>query len=49
MPAGYQEQKTARTATISMGFDHRRLTFRHSGRDFRRTDVHGDVVHDIVS
>ncbi len=31
-----------------MGFDHKRLTYRYSGRDFRLTDVHGRVVHDIV-
>ena len=27
-----------------LGFDHERLTFRHAGRDFRLTDVHGSVV-----
>jgi ssRNA-specific RNase YbeY (16S rRNA maturation enzyme) len=32
-----------------MGFDHERLTYRHSGRDFRLTDVHGKVVHEILS
>tara|TARA_Y100001968_G_scaffold104245_1_gene94240 strand:+ start:612 stop:1961 length:1350 start_codon:yes stop_codon:yes gene_type:complete len=32
-----------------MGFDHEQLTFRHAGRDFRLTDVHGHVVHDIIS
>lgn len=32
-----------------LGFDHERLTFRHAGRDFRLTDVHGDVVHEILS
>ena len=31
-----------------MGFDHLKLTFRHSGRDFRLTDVHGETVHDLV-
>ena len=30
-----------------MGFDHERLTYRHSGRDYRLTDVHGHVVHEI--
>jgi hypothetical protein len=29
-----------------MGIDHKRLTFRYSGRDFRLTDVHGRVVDD---
>jgi uncharacterized protein (DUF1501 family) len=32
-----------------LGLDHKRLTYRHSGRDFRLTDVHGRVVHEIVS
>ena len=30
-----------------MGIDHTRLTYRYSGRDFRLTDVHGRVIHDI--
>jgi hypothetical protein len=32
-----------------MGLDHTRLTYRHSGRDFRLTDVHGEVVKDILA
>ncbi len=32
-----------------MGFDHERLTFRHAGRDFRLTDVHGTVLHDLIA
>lgn len=32
-----------------MGFDHQRLTYRHAGRDFRLTDVHGHVVHDLLA
>ena len=32
-----------------LGLDHQRLTYRHAGRDFRLTDVHGTVVHDIIS
>ncbi len=31
-----------------MGLDHKKLTFRHSGRNYRLTDVHGNVVHDIL-
>jgi len=31
-----------------LGFDHERLTFRHAGRDFRLTDVHGKVVKEIL-
>jgi hypothetical protein len=32
-----------------LGFDHERLTFRHAGRDFRLTDVHGHVVRDLIA
>ena len=32
-----------------LGFDHKRLTYRYAGRDFRLTDVHGNVVHDVVA
>ncbi len=32
-----------------LGFDHQRLTYRYAGRDFRLTDVHGNVVHDVVA
>ena len=32
-----------------LGFDHERLTFLHAGREFRLTDVHGHVVHEILS
>ena len=31
-----------------MGLDHENLTYRYAGRDFRLTDVHGNVVKDIV-
>jgi len=31
-----------------MGLDHTRLTYRHAGRDFRLTDVHGRVVDGIL-
>jgi hypothetical protein len=32
-----------------LGFDHERLTFRHAGRDFRLTDVHGHVVRQLLA
>jgi len=32
-----------------MGFDHERLTYRHSGRDYRLTDVSGQVVSGLLS
>jgi uncharacterized protein (DUF1501 family) len=37
-------------ATIlhQMGIDHTKLTFRFQGRDYRLTDVHGEVVKDIL-
>jgi uncharacterized protein (DUF1501 family) len=38
-------------ATIlhQLGFDHTRLTYRFQGRDFRLTDVHGQVVRGIIA
>jgi hypothetical protein len=32
-----------------LGIDHTKLTYRHAGRDFRLTDVHGNVVHNILT
>jgi Protein of unknown function (DUF1501) len=32
-----------------LGFDHEKFTYRYAGRDFRLTDVHGHVVHDVVA
>ncbi len=32
-----------------LGFDHEKLTYRHAGRDFRLTDVSGNVIHRIVA
>ena len=32
-----------------MGLDHTKLTFRHAGRDFRLTDVHGEVVRGLLA
>jgi hypothetical protein len=31
-----------------LGLDHTKLTYRYAGRDFRLTDVHGNVVYDII-
>ena len=32
-----------------LGIDHERFVFKHQGRRYRLTDVHGHVVHDILS
>jgi len=32
-----------------LGLDHERLTFRHGGRDYRLTDVHGKLVKDLIT
>ena len=32
-----------------LGFDHEKLTYRHSGRDFRLTDVSGEVIREILA
>ena len=37
------------TILFLMGFDHTRLTYRFQGRDYRLTDVHGRVVHELLA
>lgn len=32
-----------------LGLDHKQLTYRYSGRDFRLTDVHGRVISDLIA
>lgn len=32
-----------------MGLDHKQLTYRYAGRDFRLTDVHGRVIDDVIA
>jgi hypothetical protein len=32
-----------------LGFDHKQLTYRYAGRDYRLTDVHGDVKTDWLA
>ena len=37
------------TILYLMGIDHHKLTYRYSGRDFRLTDVAGNVLHDLIA
>jgi hypothetical protein len=37
------------TLLHALGLDHERLTYRHAGRDFRLTDVYGNVVHGLLA
>ena len=37
------------TVLHQLGIDHEKLTYRYGGRDFRLTDVHGNVMHDILA
>ena len=37
------------TVLHCLGFDHKRLTYRHQGRDFRLTDVEGQVMHKLLA
>ncbi|MBM3877772.1 MAG: DUF1501 domain-containing protein, partial [Verrucomicrobia bacterium] len=32
-----------------LGVDHEKLTFRHAGRDYRLTDVHGNVAREVLA
>lgn len=37
------------TILALLGFDHEKLTYRYNGRDFRLTDVYGNVVKDLIA
>jgi hypothetical protein len=37
------------TLLSMLGFEHEKFTFRHAGRDFRLTDVHGKVISDLIA
>jgi hypothetical protein len=37
------------TILYLMGIDHTKLTYRYSGRDFRLTDVAGNVLHEVIA
>ncbi len=37
------------TMLALLGLEHEQLTFNHAGRDFRLTDVHGNVIRDIIA
>ncbi|QDV22999.1 DUF1501 domain-containing protein [Aureliella helgolandensis] len=37
------------TVLHQLGIDHERLTYRYSGRDYRLTDVHGNVLHKVLA
>ena len=37
------------TILAMLGFDHEKLTYRYNGRDFRLTDVYGNVIEDLIS
>ena len=37
------------TILALLGFDHKRLTYRYNGRDFRLTDNYGQVVQDVIA
>ncbi|HSJ01923.1 MAG: DUF1501 domain-containing protein [Verrucomicrobium sp.] len=37
------------TILSQLGMDHEKLTFRHAGRDFRLTDVHGNVLTELLA
>jgi hypothetical protein len=37
------------TLLHSLGFDHTQLTYRHQGRDFRLTDVEGEIIGKLLA
>jgi hypothetical protein len=32
-----------------VGYDHEKFTYRYAGRDFRLTDLHGNVVEELIA
>jgi len=38
-----------RTILHLLGIDHEKLTYRHNGSDRRLTDVHGEVIQEVLS
>ena len=38
-----------RATPSDLGFDHKRLTYRYAGRDFRLTDVYENVVPGLIA
>ena len=44
------ERVAGASATLAaVGFDHEKLTFRFQGRDYRLTDVHGELVEKVLA
>ena len=37
------------TILALLGFDHEKFTYRYAGRDYRLTDVYGNVVHELIA
>jgi hypothetical protein len=37
------------TILYQLGIDHTRLTYHYSGRDYRLTDLYGNVIHDLIA
>ena len=37
------------TILHAMGMDHKKLTYRFQGRDYRLTDVHGNLIKDVLA
>ena len=37
------------TILYQLGIDHQKLTYHYSGRDYRLTDLYGNVVHDLIA
>ena len=46
---GYKQYQKQLEALNQMGIDHKKLTYRFNGRDFRLTDVKGEVLRDILA
>ena len=47
--AGWHVYDLQATILHALGLDHERLTYRYEGREFRLTDIHGEVKPELFS
>ena len=45
----FPTEHCAEPAVHLLGIDHKRLTYRHNGIDRRLTDVHGEVIREVLA
>ena len=49
LPVGRPVELVEQACLQLLGLDHKKLTFRFQGRDFRLTDVHGEIIAKLLA